>query len=484
MLQSRPPHLSYDDSSSDDNLFDVDEWKRTKSVFEEESKEEESVKESLHTRINSVVHTIDHSFSSQKFENIIQNLKIEANSSNKHKKHYSSTSNQLKSYSPYSPRNELTFKSSKNTVRSQSYNPQDSKLQESNMDDIPYHYGSYSFAPKPIPPIRASKNEIFKNEISCHALGNNLLLDDIINEMADDPNGDISKAGDTNLYPMAEPDHPEVDDDIDNDDIDNDVIHYINNVETNAEENGNQIIIGENDDEDEKKNVSFETGTRNILCANKQVSETMECESIQKCVALKRIITCLDFYENIVGVTDDNAVINQYFDNYHDFLDDYYHILSQHLNNGKKANKANFEIIYNKICKYIECDLSKCNAYCRMNRDRDDEVIDNNVNNNDMNAQFYIDIMDTIHCLFIHSYDCGYRINTAKLMEGTSDEMEQDAQTEFESLYNDQELRVLRRYLLKKRAELLSVKGQHFKNMNKFNNKLFNTNQSVFDIDS
>eukprot|EP01084_Bolivina_argentea_P145600 255169_1 len=105
------------------------------------------------------------------------------------------------------------------------------------------------------------------------------------------------------------------------------------------------------------------------------VNSSNECKTVEKCESLKRVITALHFYQTIMessdAYTSKNKQILQYIDSNKHLLNDYHHILLDHLNHPtKRQNDNNFSLIYDKCCKYIECSLQKCQYYQRNNRNR------------------------------------------------------------------------------------------------------------------
>ena len=91
-------------------------------------------------------------------------------------------------------------------------------------------------------------------------------------------------------------------------------------------------------------------------------------------------------------------------------------ILIEHLSN-KSVHEINeeFNNLHTMLRRdNIRCDFGKCSSIRRYHRIR--ENIDNLEQQSlrSHNLQFYIDLMDTIHCYFIHSFDLGMRIKFDK----------------------------------------------------------------------
>eukprot|EP01083_Nonionella_stella_P144553 451542_1 len=62
------------------------------------------------------------------------------------------------------------------------------------------------------------------------------------------------------------------------------------------------------------------------------------------------------------------------------------------------------------------CDIVSCNAYRRNTRDRDTRCIPNN-NHSNVPSTARADILDKIHCYYMHSYDTGHRLTTKQKTE-------------------------------------------------------------------
>eukprot|EP01084_Bolivina_argentea_P253043 424946_1 len=112
-------------------------------------------------------------------------------------------------------------------------------------------------------------------------------------------------------------------------------------------------------------------------------------------------------------------------------------------------------ITENDLC----CDINKCHMYPRNNRDREHK--NDNYKCED-NIMVYIDIMDSIHCFFVHCVDIGYRI-TKKL-----DVIDEQKQSKF----TDLEMKALKKYLQSKKTNFETIRGQHRFSNNKFSTQI------------
>ena len=142
----------------------------------------------------------------------------------------------------------------------------------------------------------------------------------------------------------------------------------------------------------------------------------MSCVSISSCPSIKRIGAALNFYSVCIKDNNDNvfsdinqSLITDYMISHGSIMDDYIHILVSHIDGSHE--------IFLEIYKYLisvvgKCDILQCNKFIRNGRLRDDKkekIICENDDKYIITA--YIDILDTIHCNLIHSFDTGLRIN-------------------------------------------------------------------------
>eukprot|EP01084_Bolivina_argentea_P082462 149317_1 len=139
-----------------------------------------------------------------------------------------------------------------------------------------------------------------------------------------------------------------------------------------------------------------------------------DCIDINKCLSFKRIAQFLTFYQkyNIDNICGRNEQLLRCISNdISSIIVAYHHILDQHLNedniNSVETNQA-FKNIYKHLMKTndIKCDINSCKIYKRNMRMREKESI----NCSDKQICMKIDLLDTIHCYFMHSVDTGYRI--------------------------------------------------------------------------
>eukprot|EP01084_Bolivina_argentea_P000172 324_1 len=114
----------------------------------------------------------------------------------------------------------------------------------------------------------------------------------------------------------------------------------------------------------------------------------------------------------------------------------------------------------------LQCDIKTCKIYKRNNRQRESDNIssDNDVLN------YIIDILDSIHCYFIHSVDTGYRILDG--IHESSDDSKDD-----KSIYYDKQLLTLKSHLKSKRKEIEQIRGGLRVQNNKFMTNIISVKQ-------
>eukprot|EP01084_Bolivina_argentea_P023620 44095_1 len=189
---------------------------------------------------------------------------------------------------------------------------------------------------------------------------------------------------------------------------------------------------------------------------------SISCNSVDitNCIVLKRITSMLQFYHHNHNKYNE---VSNYLEKYNEnsnLIADYHHILDRHLNEDKiSESKSNeqFETIHQQIANNLSCDISKCYIHSRNNRHRDTTNIDCQ---DDKHLSMFIDIMDTIHCYFIHSIDIGYRIIHTLDEDDKEDDNIDDTITD--SIAYDVNMARIRKHLRLKRKKLESIRGRRF----------------------
>lgn len=152
----------------------------------------------------------------------------------------------------------------------------------------------------------------------------------------------------------------------------------------------------DNDDDEEEKQINY------------------NCP-IDDCKSIVRITECLQVYQGLL-LEDVNKTFNQ--QKTPQLTNDFNHILNVHLSDEKskieiqKEFEAICEYITNRMNSFTVCNLESCNKFQRNSRDRETNKPDKY--NWDKESEYFIDLMDTIHCYFIHSFDL-FRIKSTDI---------------------------------------------------------------------
>ena len=130
------------------------------------------------------------------------------------------------------------------------------------------------------------------------------------------------------------------------------------------------------------------------------------------------------------------------------------------------------ESIYNELINNtadnVRCDIGKCSMYSRNNRER--ETV--NIECKDKKLSMFIDILDTIHCYFIHSVDVGFRI-IQPITNNDKEKKEDDYISSENTAYDhDQEMKEMRIYLSSKRKRLQNLRGDRRLKNTKFTTQI------------
>ena len=209
--------------------------------------------------------------------------------------------------------------------------------------------------------------------------------------------------------------------------------------------------------------------TEQVEDADVVAAQYLNCNSVRKCKALSRITMNLHFYQTVIeGDSDPDGLLVNYCQRNKHILNDYSHILQQHLNqkNRTKSNE-NYQIIHDSVSKYIRCDLAQSRQFKRQYRDR----IHDPLPNEDHTVSYYMDLLDTIHCTFVHQYDTGNRINTAQLSPRSNSIYTFNPNNPYDEEDGlDEETNYIHSLLALKRKKLKSINGG-----NQLRNRKFST---------
>ncbi len=211
------------------------------------------------------------------------------------------------------------------------------------------------------------------------------------------------------------------------------------------------------------------------------------CKSVEECLSLKRLINVLLIHKKGIDMNN-NDLISFIHENKREILDDYHHILYEHLNEDKTSQtecNEQFNLIYKCIFNNknnVFCDISNCCVYLRNNREREKTLVEY-----ETDLAVYMDIVDSIHCYFIHSVDSGY-----KILDYNFDDDEKDInenENENEICFNDFKFEKIQKYINLRRKHVIEARGlQRFShnkyqtNLDEINNNN-NNNNSEFNSD-
>eukprot|EP01084_Bolivina_argentea_P264778 448625_1 len=211
----------------------------------------------------------------------------------------------------------------------------------------------------------------------------------------------------------------------------------------------NHILQSELDANSGDQSTTYQNKTDDI-----DAKKNVHCKSIRNCASLKRLIKFLKYYRNHYNDIDK---LTQYFKaNNHQTLNDYHHILQKHLRYDDTNEQ--FTFIYKKMQKNeLFCVIKTCKIYQRNSRSRETE--NKYEICNDRNLLLHIDILDCIHCYFIHSVDIGYRV--------------------LHDYTNDITMVDLRKHLSSKRRKIQEMRGTNRFETSKFNTQTFSNSNNL-----
>eukprot|EP01084_Bolivina_argentea_P168724 292537_1 len=180
-----------------------------------------------------------------------------------------------------------------------------------------------------------------------------------------------------------------------------------------------------------------------------------------KCESLQRIIKILTGYKFSPDFVND---IEEFFNEHQNvIITDYHHVINTHLNEDMMSTSSTdnaFEYIYNTLIQEdLFCDIKNCVAYRRNNRDRNQNIEDDEQKLSSI-IPTEVDFIDCIHCYFLHSVDTGLRIVNEKNNATDVDEKENE--------YIDNETRHVRFRLSKTQNRMTELRGTSRVKQSKF----------------
>eukprot|EP01083_Nonionella_stella_P170673 581394_1 len=135
-------------------------------------------------------------------------------------------------------------------------------------------------------------------------------------------------------------------------------------------------------------------------------------QPISSCSSIQRIISYLDQYKR-TKLTDIDCTFNH--ETYPLLTDDFNHVLVAHLGDYMPLTMREeaFESICDHVCHRVKaCTLEQCTEFQRNSRNRETQNISDAM---DLESKYYVEMMDSMHCFFLHSFDIGFRIRAKEM---------------------------------------------------------------------
>eukprot|EP01084_Bolivina_argentea_P303536 524077_1 len=210
----------------------------------------------------------------------------------------------------------------------------------------------------------------------------------------------------------------EIDHEIDNTLTFHTILSFILNIQKQPKPKERLLISRQttkiNDKHCTKTNVQKD---KNDITIFKTISTRCYKGRISSCSYLQRIAVGLKYYALLSNDTKlnkeedkKNIFIQFCMETYHNFLDDYCHILQKHGGNEELMQIA--DELKSKY-EFKECDITKCNElrrHFRLNEDGKNEI-----NCQDTKYRFYADCYDRCHHHFFHLFELALRSQPMKI---------------------------------------------------------------------
>ena len=139
-----------------------------------------------------------------------------------------------------------------------------------------------------------------------------------------------------------------------------------------------------------------------------------DCKSSKCDQIMNRMISALIFYSTINPLNNtkhESKFIQFCNETYSELLDDYIHVMDKHQNDIDQINdrmKTDLDLMRECHTEYKNCAL-----LLRHYRNREKENVDLSPSSSySYSLSFYIDLLDTIHCFWYHSFHLGLRART------------------------------------------------------------------------
>ena len=207
------------------------------------------------------------------------------------------------------------------------------------------------------------------------------------------------------------------------------------------------------------------TKSLDVIAESEDSQLFVDCD-IAACSSLIRLIDALKFYKH----QDSTEKIQTYFnENKSRIMNDYHHLLNDHLNEdnvSKIKSDEEFNQIYEILISEqndLNCDINECIMYKRNNRQRigNSEQKDPDCETEEI-INVSMDILDSIHCYFIHSIDNGIRRIDIDEDEDTKNNEDEN------NVYLDKEIKALRSRLSLQQNRMCDLRGMDRIKNNKF----------------
>ena len=139
------------------------------------------------------------------------------------------------------------------------------------------------------------------------------------------------------------------------------------------------------------------------------------CNSVNTCTQVVKIIDALKYHQSSLKLHASQIV--QHFKQVHTtLLDDHLHIMQYH--NDQLDDLTDIVT----TTPSLNCDPSTCNILKNnFRRSSDQNEVNKEDNKEDEDFIFYRDLLDTIHCYLIHSFNVGVRIRKEELISNNED---------------------------------------------------------------
>eukprot|EP01084_Bolivina_argentea_P255421 429589_1 len=165
--------------------------------------------------------------------------------------------------------------------------------------------------------------------------------------------------------------------------------------------------------------------TRNCKGENTQVDISFESKNDEH-NCLQHLFDNNCKIKSCISLKTLKAVILEQQSNVHDtaFIDDYFHLLTVHHTNEE------FEYISHQLAGY--CNKAECVAFKRNYRNRENKNLESHKQSPRQQ------IIDKIHCYYLHSFDIGYRLTAGqRLVVDNNNEIDEKSEHEFQDLLTD-----------------------------------------------